>query len=205
MDLLFPGSQLDCRPLVEFLQQSKTEQWRHERIIMDAGNAVCRYKQIQDRECAKFQIEDFLDAAERLMKIIQPIGGTKYMQLHHSISQSIPRGIYAQQPAPLRALETLPVALDILCKSARETLNSLTPSHRPRSPKCILIYELAKAWTDGTSEIAGISGSTTWELPKTPFSNFAKASILMLPSTTEFESGFAELLRRSIKVSEPTK
>jgi len=26
------------------------------------------------------------------------------------------------------------------------------------------------------------------ELPKTPFSNFAKASILMLPSTTEFES-----------------
>ena len=125
MDLLFPDSQLDCHPLAEFLQQSKAEQWRHERIIMDAGNAVCRYKQIQDRECAKFQIEDFLDAAERLMKTIQPIGGTKYMQ--RSISQSIPRGIYAQQPAPLRALETLPVALDILCESARETLNSLTP------------------------------------------------------------------------------
>ena len=87
----------------------------------------------------------------------------------------------------------------------RERARDTKLSDTIRSPKCILIYELAKAWTDGTSEKAGISGSTTWELPKTPFSNFAKASILMLPSTTEFESGFAELLRRSIKVSKPTK
>jgi len=67
----FPRFTTRLPPSAEFLQQSKAEQWRHERIIMDAGNAVCRYKQIQIESVRNFKIEDFLDAAERLMKTIQ--------------------------------------------------------------------------------------------------------------------------------------
>src|SRR5262249_8737716 len=188
------------------LEQEGIERWRRESLVLDVRNALCRYAQIPDRESAKLQLQRFLDAAKILEETFTPVGSHRYAQFYHSIAQTVPRGIYNEQPDVLRALEDLPRALELVCRSARERLPSLSPTHRPRDPKRAFIRELIEAWTLGTGKKPNISGEATWEEPMTLFAKFVKVAICILPSTSEFENGFIELLRRALKgVSKPTE
>jgi hypothetical protein len=83
----------------------------------------------------------------------------------------------------------LPVALDAVCRSARERLAALKPSHRPRDPKLTFVRELTQAWACRTGEKPGISGDATWEEPISRFGRFVKIAACMLPSTVEFRKG----------------
>jgi hypothetical protein len=198
-----PG-ELDDSELAAFL----TTRWRRELLIGDVHNAVLRYAQIPERESATLQIEAFLAAAEKRKSTFAPIGSSQYVRFHHSISQTVPRGIYDGQPDVLRALESLPGELDLICQSASKRLSELKPPHRPQGPKRALVEELATAWTSRTRKPAGVNGETTWHEPKTVFAQFAKVAICMLPETSrgEFKIGFGGLIRRAVAmVSEPTQ
>jgi hypothetical protein len=190
------GSQIDVSPLRVFLDQEGIELWRRELIVQNACGAVMRYAQLPDRGIAKDQIEDFLTAAEKLQKTFAPIGSDRYSQFVYSIAQTIPRGIYDGQPDVLRALEGLPVALDILCESARTTLATMKISGAPRLPKRAFVSALATAWSQWTGRKPTYSGEATWDEPRTVFERFVKIACCMLPSTSEFETGFSAMLQR---------
>jgi hypothetical protein len=63
---------------------------------------------------------------------------------------------------------------------------------------------LARAWVQGTGEQPGVAGDATYQEPVTAFGKFLKITTGMLPDATEFESGFADLIRHAARVVKVT-
>jgi hypothetical protein len=193
---LLPG-ELDETNLNRVLEELGIERWRRETIVYAVRSAISRYLQVCDRESAKIQLEEFIAAIERLEKTFAPVGSPRYVQLIISLGATIPPG--SRDRSPLKELDSLPVALAVLCHSARERLATLTAAHRPVEPKVTFVRDLAEIWTSGTGQVPTISGSAKWNDPKTNFAKFVKVVCCMLQSTADFEKGFAGLLRRAVR------
>jgi hypothetical protein len=62
-------------------------------------------------------------------------------------------------------------------------------------PKRKFVNELKASWVRGTGKKPGVSGRTTFKTPVAVFSQFVKIATGILPDPSEFEIGFADLMR----------
>jgi hypothetical protein len=206
MYVLFTGEQLDFRPLDAFLQEQEIEQWCRELIIQDVYNAICRYHGAPQRDIVISQLENVLAAAKKLADKLPKLGTRYYAQFHWAMHQTTPPKLPDElQSERVRALQDLPGNLEKICAGAEGALKGFKKIGRPEDPKVPFVRELAEAWERGTGDEPGISSAVTWDNPTTLFSKFVKRAVSPLPDTTEFEIGFADLLRRALKVAEPAK
>jgi hypothetical protein len=79
-------------------------------------------------------------------------------------------------------------------------LKNLHGAREGTTAKNNFVIQLARAWVQGTGEPPGVAGNATYQEPVSAFGKFVKLATDMLPDATEFETGFADLIRHAAGV-----
>ncbi|MEJ0093500.1 MAG: hypothetical protein WDN46_08685 [Methylocella sp.] len=198
-------SQIDQRPLIAFLEKHKVDPARRDQMLNDVNIAIGRYGHAQENERLKYRLQTVRTAAEKLCKVMPKLGSKEYIRFLEAIVPPVTVAETAAVNKHLQALHDLEATLALICNGAAAALDKLEQPGSPTKATTIFAAHLAEAWTRGTGEKPHISGSTTFEKPNTTFSQFVTIAAGMLPDAAEFKRGFAELLRRAVKVSKQSQ
>jgi hypothetical protein len=192
----FPSSGMDHGPLSAFLEQHGVDAWRRDQMICDVTTAIFRYGHAQESELLKSHLENFVAAAGKLEAVMPKLGSKAYVQFSSAILSALPPAEPTAANERVRRFSYLAPSLAMICAGAADGLEKLrSKSGRPRTSKRKFVDELKSSWVRGTGKQPTVSGGTTFETPHSAFSQFVKIATGMLPDPSEFEIGFADLMR----------
>lgn len=198
-------SEMDPVPLRAFLEQHGVDAGRRDQMINDVMIAICRYGHDQESELLKAHLEKFVAAAEKLEAAMPELGSKEYVRFSFAILSALPPADPTIANACVREFSLLLTTLRMIRAAAADALKKLRKDGRPQSPEKKFVNELKAAWVRGTGKQPGVSGGTTFKTPRTVFSQFVKIATAILPDRSEFQIGFADLMRGSRRVAKPTQ
>jgi hypothetical protein len=198
-------SEMDHGPLSAFLEQHGVDAGHRDQMIGDVKIAICRYGHAQEHELLKGHLENFVVAVGKLEAAMPKLGSEAYVRFTGAILSALPPADATAANARVREFSLLPTTLGMICAAAADALKKLKKNGRPQTSKKNFVNELKTAWVRGTGKKPGISGRTTFKKPITMFEQFVRIAMDMLPDSTEFETGFADLVRGSRRVAKPSQ
>jgi hypothetical protein len=186
---------MDHRPLSAFLEQHGVDAGCRDQMINDVMGVINRYGHNQESELLKTHLEHFVAAAGKLEAAMPKLGSIAYVQFLSAILSALPPAEPTAANERVRRFSDLAPTLAMIRVGAADGLEKLSKASGPRTSKRKFVNELKAAWVRGTGKTPGISGRTTFKTPVTVFSQFVKIATDMLPDPSEFEIGFADLMR----------
>jgi hypothetical protein len=201
----FHPSVVDHGPLSAFLEQHGVDAGRRDQMFGDVMNAICRYGHAQESELLKSHLEKFVAAAGKLEVAMPKLGSKEYVHFSSAILSALPPAEPTAANERVRRFSDFALTLAMIRTGAADGLKELSKPHRPQTSKRKFVNELKAAWVRGTGKTPGVSGAEKSKTPVTVFSQFVKIVTDMLPDPSEFETGFADLVRDRRQVAKPPR
>jgi hypothetical protein len=195
-------SEIDRSALYRFLEQQGIETWQRELLVQDVVNAVFKFGTHPKRRPLRSDLAKVLKAAKRLQKTLPPLGTNGFCYLYSEYMRLLPVPPPSHKPNERdRALAfyNLGFELQKVIDGATDVLKNLSANNgRPLEPERIFVASLAHAWVERTGQRPTYSGEMCFDAPAPDFGKFVKISSEMIAAPKDFESGFADLIRRAV-------
>jgi hypothetical protein len=195
----------DHGPPSAFLEQHGVDAGHRDQMISDVMAAICRYGHDQESELLKSHLEKFVAAAGKLEAAMPKLGSKAYVHFLSAILSALPPAEPTAANERVRRFSDFALTLATIRTGADDGLKKLSKPGRPQTSKRKFVNELKAAWVRGTGKTPGVSGAEKFKTPRTVFSQFVKIATGMLPDPSEFETGFADLVRERRRVAKPTR